>query len=349
MGAAELSARITPQESAERIGWVGTPLNGSIGRRDTPPVGTGRTLEGDDLGVTVRNRRIVATVATLVVVAALAAYLGVHAFDNKLSLDLAGRACTVQGVDRTSAGGAARRVSLGRDQMANAATIAAVGIRRHAPEQAIVVALAAAYQESGLSNRDGGDRDSVGLFQQRPSQGWGTPEQLRDPRYAANRFYSALMSIKGWQRMRVTDAAQAVQRSAYPQAYQKWADESQVLAEALLGLSTGAVACLLTRPALWGAAAEAALNAGLALDWGNVQTVLPAERPGLAIPADDTQAGWRYAHWLVSHADQHGVQKVQFGGLQWTAQTGSWRPTADSHPGGRLGRLVVAEVFTADK
>ena len=97
-----------------------------------------------------------------------------------------------------------------------------------------------------LENLEDGDRDSIGLFQQRPSQGWGTPEKIKDPRYAADKFYTALKKVKGWQKMRVTDAAQRVQRSAYPNAYQKWADESAVLARALTGRATGAVACTVT-------------------------------------------------------------------------------------------------------
>lgn len=289
-----------------------------------------------------RSRVVVATVLAVSVLAALAAYVVSRTFDAKLSIPLAARACTVQGSSHATAG-AARQVALERDQMANAATIAAVGIRRNAPQRAIVVALATAYQESDLVNVSGGDRDSVGLFQQRPSQGWGTPEQIRDPRYAANRFYSALSRVKGWEQMRVTDAAQAVQRSAYPEAYQKWADEADVLAEALLGIATGAVACLLTRePRLRGPAAAAALTAGLALDWGSLETQPQAEIPGLAVAAGDQQTGWRYAHWLVSHAGQHGVQRVRFGGMQWTAQAGTWSPVSDPAP---AGRLVIADVF----
>ncbi len=134
-------------------------------------------------------------------------------------------------------------VRLDADQMANAATIAAVGLTRGLPERAVVVALATALQESELNNLSGGDRDSVGLFQQRPSQGWGTAEQIRDPRYAASAFYDQLVKVRGWEDMRVTEAAQRVQRSAFPEAYQKWADEAQVLAEALVGTAYGAVMC----------------------------------------------------------------------------------------------------------
>jgi hypothetical protein len=282
----------------------------------------------------------VAAVVALSVVAALVAYVASRSFDGKLSLPLAYRACIVQGSGATPE--APRQVTLDRDQMANAATIAAVGMRRKVPQRAIVVALATAYQESGLINLSGGDRDSVGLFQQRPSQGWGTPERIRDPRYAANRFYGALSKVKGWEQMRVTDAAQAVQRSAYPQAYQKWADEADILTEALLGIATGAVACLLKRePAVRGPAAAAALVAGLTLDWGSVETQPQAEVLGLAVAAGDDRTGWRYAHWLVSHAGQIGVQRVRFGGMQWTAQAGNWSSVPDPASAGR----VIAEVF----
>lgn len=119
-------------------------------------------------------------------------------------------------------------------QVDNAAIIAQVGVDMQMPRRAVVVALATAMQESGLRNLDYGDRDSLGLFQQRPSQGWGTARQVRDPEYASRKFYQALRNVDGWQRMRVTEAAQAVQRSAYPEAYQKHVDAAGNLTEALL-------------------------------------------------------------------------------------------------------------------
>ncbi len=119
------------------------------------------------------------------------------------------------------------------EQTANAATIVTVGAERQVPPRGWVIALATAMQESTLRNLPGGDRDSVGLFQQRPSQGWGTPTQLQDPRYAAGRFYTALLAVDGWQAMPLTDAAQAVQRSAYPGAYAKWEHEAIALVRVL--------------------------------------------------------------------------------------------------------------------
>jgi hypothetical protein len=233
------------------------------------------------------------------------------------------------------------QVALDGRQMANAATIAAIGIRRGMPERAVIVALATALQESKLENLTGGDRDSVGLFQQRPSQGWGTAEQIRDPRYAARKFYDALRKVRGWQKMRVTDAAQRVQRSAYPQAYEKWADESTVLTRALLGNATGAVACTVPdRPVVRGDAATAALSQGLRLDWGKLDTTA-VEVLGLAVPVADDRSGWRYAHWLVSHAADHGVRRVRFNDLEWSADGGRWGASS-ARPG---AGHVVAEVF----
>ncbi len=253
---------------------------------------------------------------------------------GRLGLPLAGRTCVVQ---------ADGQVRLDADQMANAATIAAIGTQRKMPERAVVVALATAYQESGLRNLAGGDRDSVGLFQQRPSQGWGTGEQIGDPRYAANKFYAALKRVRGWEKLRVTEAAQRVQRSAYPEAYEKWADESQVLTRALLGQATGAVACTVgSTPLMRGEAAAAALTRGLSLDWGLPGTASQADLPGLAVPAADQLNGWRYAHWLVSHASDHGVKRVRFDGLEWTAEDGTWGRVTDAPV---ADRRVLAEVF----
>jgi hypothetical protein len=112
-------------------------------------------------------------------------------------------------------------VTLGADQWAHARTIAQVGDDRGLPERAVVIALATAMQESTLRNLPYGDRDSLGLFQQRPSQGWGTPAQVQDPVYAAGRFYDGLVRVPGWDTMRLTDAAQTVQRSGFPELYQQ--------------------------------------------------------------------------------------------------------------------------------
>ncbi len=119
------------------------------------------------------------------------------------------------------------------DQAENAGVIADVARVQNLPNHAVTVALAAALQESKLRNISHGDRDSVGLFQQRPSQGWGTAAQLTDRRYASSAFYEALAKVDGWETMSVTDAAQKVQISAAPDAYASWEAEARVLARIL--------------------------------------------------------------------------------------------------------------------
>jgi cell wall-associated NlpC family hydrolase len=101
-------------------------------------------------------------------------------------------------------------------------------------------------QESSLTNLDHGDRDSLGLFQQRPSQGWGTPAQIMNPTYAATQFYRHLLAVPGWQQMSVNDAAQAVQRSGTPTAYAQHEQAARDVLAAVQGAScattnTGAV------------------------------------------------------------------------------------------------------------
>ncbi len=138
-------------------------------------------------------------------------------------------------------------VDLSTEQAENATTIAAVAVRRGLPARAVSIALATAFQESKLRNLDHGDRDSVGLFQQRPSQGWGTAAQIQQPVYAANRFYDALEKVDGYQTMRITEAAQKVQRSGFPEAYEDHAADGRALASALTGYSRGAFTCVVRR------------------------------------------------------------------------------------------------------
>jgi hypothetical protein len=132
---------------------------------------------------------------------------------------------------------------LDREQIANAQTIAAEASALGLPHHAVTVALAAALQESHLHDLRSGDRDSVGLFQQRPSQGWGTPAQLVDPRYAASAFLRALAALGSWQSLSVNDAAQRVQHSATPTAYGRWETEARALARVETGEITGALTC----------------------------------------------------------------------------------------------------------
>jgi LysM repeat protein len=123
--------------------------------------------------------------------------------------------------------------TLTAEMRSNAALIVSVGRRAGASDYGLIIALAAAMQESGLRNLNYGDRDSLGLFQQRPSAGWGTPQQIMDPVQASLAFFGGpsnpnagrtrgLLDIPGWTSMTVTQAAQAVQMSAHPNAYAAW-------------------------------------------------------------------------------------------------------------------------------
>jgi cell wall-associated NlpC family hydrolase len=125
----------------------------------------------------------------------------------------------------------------GPDQLANAAIITSVGTQLQVPEPGWVIAVAVAIQESTLRNLDHGDRDSLGLFQQRPSQGWGTPAQVLDPTYAATQFFRHLQAVSGWQQMSLNDVAQAVQRSGTPDAYGQHRSAAEAIVAAVAGVS----------------------------------------------------------------------------------------------------------------
>ncbi|MFC4493551.1 hypothetical protein ACFPA8_05310 [Streptomyces ovatisporus] len=146
--------------------------------------------------------------------------------------------CTV-----STAGAESKDYELRPEQAANAATITAVGSQRRLPERAVTIALATAMQESSLRNISHGDRDSLGLFQQRPSQGWGTQKQITDPVYSSGKFYDRLVRIPGYSRLPLTVAAQRVQRSGYPQAYAKHEANASLLTAALTGRRAAAFNC----------------------------------------------------------------------------------------------------------
>ncbi len=222
-------------------------------------------------------------------------------------------------------------VALEPEQATNAATIAAVGLRRGLPPHAVTVALATALQESKLRNLDHGDMDSLGLFQQRPSQGWGTPRQIMDPRYAANRFYARLARVPGWQALPVAEAAQRVQRSADGAAYAIWEGQARSLAEGLSGRAGAAVSCRIQH-----AAGDPATLAGeLRIDYGGH----PVDHPIV-----DPVRGWAIAGWLVTHARKHRLVQVSYLGHTWQASTGHWAKSVQAGAADRRVRYVVRPV-----
>jgi hypothetical protein len=202
------------------------------------------------------------------------------------------------------------------DQATNATTIAAVGKRLGMPDHAVTVAVATALQESGLHNLDHGDRDSLGLFQQRPSQGWGTPDEILTPSYSARVFYEHLARVPGWETLAVTDAAQRVQRSGAPHAYAQWETEARAIAQATTGEVPAGLACRNDTP-----------RTGTTV--GAVNAVLTAElgAPALGTTLADAR-GWTVASWLVGHSTQFGIVSVSFQGRRWTPSAGSWEAGA---------------------
>ncbi|MEI2811152.1 MAG: hypothetical protein V9F00_13430 [Nocardioides sp.] len=241
-----------------------------------------------------------------------------------------------------------RTVTVSPKQAENAALIAGVAVRRELPPRAVSIALATAFQESKLHNIAYGDRDSVGLFQQRPSQGWGTRKQLLDPLYATNAFYDALVKIDGYSTMRITEAAQAVQRSAYPEAYDAHAADARILASALTGQTEGgSFHCEVSSEP--DASATALTPAGLTARASrvrrDVERVFGAQRLGGFAPggvstghmagsahyegraidvsidpdsASDRQRGWAMAAFLVARAERLDIDHVIFDGRIWT-------------------------------
>ncbi|MGQ4331908.1 heavy metal transporter [Streptomyces hayashii] len=251
------------------------------------------------------------------------------------------------------------------EQAVNAATIAAVGTDRAMPERAVAIALATAIQESGLRNLAHGDRDSLGLFQQRPSQGWGTEQQVTDPAYAADVFYKHLAKVHDYTELPLTVAAQRVQRSGYPEAYAKHEQDAVLLAAALTGTSAATLTCdgrSLATAATGPAAVRAALNrdfgrgtlrqgaktgARTGSGAGNASSAGPgaplAESSGrtLTLPvSEDTTAGgrsvgergWQLAHWAVANASALRIERVAYAGREWVSgNTDSrWRATGST-------------------
>ncbi|GAA1887062.1 hypothetical protein [Lapillicoccus jejuensis] len=207
------------------------------------------------------------------------------------------------------------------EQSANAALISAVAVRRGLPPRAATIALATALQESKLRNLTYGDRDSLGLFQQRPSQGWGTAEQILDPVHATNAFYDALVKVPGWSTGDVTKVAQAVQRSGYPEAYADHEGQGRVLASTLTGQSPAGFGCRLADVARSGDLG--AVTAGLDAQFGS-GVGAGAQRSGstLTLTAGDGARAWAMAQWAVANADGYGLTAVEVAGQRWARGTG---------------------------
>ncbi|MEU8970193.1 heavy metal transporter [Streptomyces monashensis] len=266
------------------------------------------------------------------------------------------------------------------EQAQNAATIAAVGTGRHMPERAVAIALATAIQESGLRNIEHGDRDSLGLFQQRPSQGWGTEQQIMDPAYAAGIFYAHLAKVPDYAGLPLTVAAQRVQRSGYPEAYAKHEPDATLLAASLTGTASATLTCD-GRPQT-GASATGpdAVRSALVRDFGRdalqetgaevggVPVPSPSPSPSVTASAQgrtvtvpvpqgqqtdaggygERQRGWQLAQWAVANSSALHIQRVAYAGREWVAGSSDsqWKTVASDGAGGAEQSAGLVRIVT---
>ncbi|GII99642.1 hypothetical protein CLV28_0213 [Sediminihabitans luteus] len=289
------------------------------------------------------RRRVFPWVSTLTVVAV--GVIGVSA----VVVLLRGHDAAAPLVERCVATSDAGTFPLRLGQADNAALIGTTAVRRGMPARAATVGIATAMQESSLYNIDYGDRDSVGLFQQRPSQGWGTVEQIMDPVYSTNTFYDALDEVDGWHDMEVTVAAQTVQRSAFPDAYAQHEGMARAWASALTGWSPAALACTLddvAEPAprdeavrAFTARAERDLGFEVvpvdgASGEGSLALTIDATGYGGAAPADAARSAWAVGQWAVAVAAGTGVTSVGVADDAWSRDLGAWASQAADVPDG---------------
>ncbi|WP_443031821.1 heavy metal transporter [Streptomyces sp. CA-210063] len=319
-----------------------------------------------------RGHRVLRVMAAFVVLVAIAAYLTVQYLTGGNGTP---RCVVVSGADDGTS------YEFTPEQAANAATISAVGTSRELPERAVTIALATALQESGLRNIAHGDRDSLGLFQQRPSQGWGTEQQIQDPVYAAGEFYEHLVKVDDYEALPLTVAAQRVQRSGYPEAYAKHEPDATLLAAALTGRSAATLTCEGRRETTGAGTAYAggpdAVRSALVRDFeddafeaaGAVvnsaggasaqasPSPIPAASPvagTVTIPLTDAgdanrvrQRGWELAHWAVANSSRLGVERVSFAGREWVAEgrAGAWR-AVEGTAGAAAGSTTEVRIVT---
>jgi hypothetical protein len=252
-----------------------------------------------------RSRNVLLASAVVVLVA-VGGGVGLHAVWDAASTKTTSTGCTFGDYE------------LDPDQSAIASTMVGVVTTRGLPERAAVLVLAAGLQESKLRNlaSGDGDRDSVGVLQQRPSQGWGTPAELNDVHYATGAFLSALIKVPDWQTLPLAEAVQDVQISADGSAYAPHEPEAQALADRLTGKPPAGVTCSFDKPTVVASVATVAAS---------VSKDLPVNPPTTsALSVSVPGAAWQTAAWFVANADRLGLQQVAYDGQIWT-RTKGWK------------------------
>lgn len=276
---------------------------------------------------------VAVTIAALVL--AGGAYAAVRGLAPVIGPVLRGSGCSV--------GTKHQSVLLDTQQASIAATIAGVAHQQSMPRAAVTIAYATAMQESKLHNLHYGDMDSVGVFQQRPSQGWGPTKKLEDPVYATTKFFHALQSIHGYQSMPVYRAAQDVQHSADGSAYIQYEKMATAMTTAFTGQRGHAVYCW---SASWSSppsprpADLTGVSGGLAHTFGPAVSSAAAGQRGhsMLVHVGQPPLGWAVASWLVTHASSYRLHEVRFAGYQWRATDGSkgWVKDAGEPPPGSV-------------
>jgi len=296
----------------EPIGRYGDYLMQTVPLRPQPPSGPPRRSH--------RKEWLVALVIAAIIVGG-GGYAAITALTHALKP-------TVTYAAGCQAGTGVNAVQLTVSQAQIAATIAAVAESKNLPAKALTIGYATAMQESKLANLTYGTADSVGVFQQRPSQGWGTVAELENPVYATTAFFNALVKVPGYTTLAIAVAAQDVQRSADGSAYNNYAAQAAVMTPAFTsghGLTcwngTGEATAKLD---LHGGAeamdsdfgvpgtSSSALNSISRVDSGKADSIVT-----------QTGAGWTAANWLVANAAAYGITRVSYDGYTWKQGVGS--------------------------
>ena len=220
------------------------------------------------------------------------------------------------------------RLMLTHEQAANAAVIVGASYKADLPERAAIIALATAWQESGLRNLDYGDRDSLGLFQQRPSYGWGTEAEIMDPWYSSAAFYTELVKFQDWESVDINDMAQQVQRSGFPEAYRKHEANAIALAGALRGTRPATLACF-----------DRGQDRGDTEAFAAFLDVVPGVETNLdgkvlTLTSEDNTSLWAATQLALAHTRDGGIESATVGDQTWKqSEDATWglaaSPTAD--------------------
>lgn len=254
---------------------------------------------------TQRTRLIIILVVVLAVIAGVA--FAVRALWNTAKETFVSNTCTLG------------QYEVDPEQASVAATMvgAVTRYRTTLPVRAQVLVLAAALQESKLNNVPAGqgDRDSVGVLQQRPSQGWGSAASLADVGVATTKFLDALVKVDGWEEMPAADAIQAVQVSFDGSLYAQHEAQATVMAAALSGRTPAGITCELDKPTKVATAAAVAKQVGAEL---GITTPTAASDSTVRVPG----ARWQTAAWFVANADRLGIENVAYAGRHWTRDKG---------------------------